>query len=292
MHESGPVHSAFSLYAGRTAALTTMHRKEAALSEPLWAGAGLHLVAVTHLDTDLLGTFTGEQARSGTMLETAVAKARLGMAATGLTLGLASEGSFGPHPVSPFVPADVELVVFIDDDRGFALHEVLLTETTNYAGIVVAPGDPIDGFLSRVGFPEHWLVVRPNLADPPALVVKGVCVPGDLASAVGAACAASADGKARVETDMRAHANPTRMRVLGELAARLASRLSTRCPACAAPGWGRTEVVRGLPCHACGWPTDLVAEDVYSCAMCPYTQCRPRADRAAAPPAQCPRCNP
>ncbi len=50
------------------------------------------------------------------MLETAVAKARLGMRQLGLPHGIASEGSFGPHPLVPFLAASTELIVLVDDD--------------------------------------------------------------------------------------------------------------------------------------------------------------------------------
>jgi len=105
-------------YAGRAAVLATRHGKERLLGRPLRVTPGLRLRVPPDLDTDALGTFTGEVARVGTPLEVARRKARLGMEAMGLPLGLASEGSFGPHPTIPFLPADHELLLFVDDERG------------------------------------------------------------------------------------------------------------------------------------------------------------------------------
>lgn len=81
----------------RQASLATKHSKERAIARPLRFALGLDIAATPDLDTDLLGTFSGEVPRVGTALEVCKRKARLGMAGTGLPFGLASEGSFGPH---------------------------------------------------------------------------------------------------------------------------------------------------------------------------------------------------
>ena len=54
------------------------------------------VVVAAEVDTDRLGTFTGEVERPGPPRETALMKARLGQRATGLPRALASEGVFGP----------------------------------------------------------------------------------------------------------------------------------------------------------------------------------------------------
>jgi hypothetical protein len=82
-----------------------MHRKEEAVAPALLSTLGLLVVPARGLDTDQLGTFSGEVPREGSMLDVAMRKARLGMSATGLPLGIASEGTFGPHPAIPFFPA-------------------------------------------------------------------------------------------------------------------------------------------------------------------------------------------
>ena len=88
-------------YCERTASLATKHAKERAIARPFRFALGLEVSAPPDLDTDTLGTFTGEVPREGTPLEVCERKARLGMKVTGRSLGLASEGSFGPHPVIP-----------------------------------------------------------------------------------------------------------------------------------------------------------------------------------------------
>lgn len=108
-------------YVGRRVALLTQHGKEKTMAPILEAGLGCNIEHVTGFDTDLLGTFTGETARVGTQLEAARRKTRAGMAPAQSTLGLASEGSFGPDPFTGLFPWNVEMMVWIDDDLGLEI---------------------------------------------------------------------------------------------------------------------------------------------------------------------------
>ena len=264
------------------------------IAPPLAAGPGLQVVVPGGIDTDALGTFTGEIARAGSMFDAAFAKARVGMTALGLPLGLASEGSYGPHPDAPVVGLGIEVIVFVDDARGLVVSEQLVDPRPMFAHVVVTrPGD-VERFVREVGFPAQALVVGPNLAaaavPPPA---KGIRDPRRLGEAIRAATAMSGDGAALVQTDMRAHCNPTRMATIRRLACRLAARLNRRCPACGAPGFGRTGETGGLPCRDCGAPTSFIAREIHGCAACPHRESLPRSDGGVdADPRHCPRCNP
>lgn len=280
-------------YRGRVVALATKHGKERAIGRPLQAALGLEVVVPPNLDTDALGTFSGEVERVGTPREVALRKARLGMAAAELPYGLASEGSFGPHPFIPFLPIGQELLVFVDDVLGIELSEFLVVEGTNFNHQVAAPGDDLTDFLQRIGFPTHAVIARPNATWDSRLIFKGITEPAMLREVIVASAAASPDGRAHIETDMRAHRNPTRMASIRRLAFRLARRLATACPACGAPGWGRIDVELGLPCMDCGTPTDLVRTEILGCAACDHRSSRPRPDgRSHAEAGQCPYCNP
>lgn len=115
-------------YLGKRAALATMHGKEA-VTGPAFRGAlGLIVEPPMGIDTDALGTFTGEVPRIGTMRDAAIATARLGMAASGLPIGIASEGSYGPHPRIPSVPSGVELMVLVDDVLGIVVVEHVIDD--------------------------------------------------------------------------------------------------------------------------------------------------------------------
>lgn len=108
--------AAGAAYRGATAVLATKHGKQTAVAPPLADILGL-TVTVADVDTDVLGTFTGEIPRTRPPLDTAVAKARMGMDATGCTLGLATEGSFAAHPDAPWLTVHTEIVVLVDDTR-------------------------------------------------------------------------------------------------------------------------------------------------------------------------------
>lgn len=280
-------------YRDRTAALATKHDKQRALALPFRWGAGLSLRVPEALDTDLLGTFAGEIERTGTPGEVVRRKARLGMAAENLPLGLASEGSFGPHPLMPFVPSDFELLVFVDDIKGFSVMEEIVTHETNYAREECATLHEVVTFANRVGFPSHGLIVRTVGNADTALIRKGIVTDDQLARAFSEAIGTSPMGRATVETDMRAHLNPTRMRVLRRLGARLVRRLRTICPRCDCPGFGRTGSERGLPCSDCGEPTEMTLHEIHACPRCAERRHQPRADgQTSASPQHCPFCNP
>ena len=280
-------------YRDRRASLATKHGKASACRRPLRHALGVELVVPADFDTDALGTFSGEIPRQGTPAEVCLRKARLGMAATGLPLGFASEGSFGPHPSVPFIPADFEIMTFVDDDRGLVVRESVLSVQTNFGHREARGVDDLADFLSAAGFPSHALIVRPKTTRADAPIEKGVASIDRLTAAIGLAVAASEDGIASVETDMRAHVNPTRMAVIRRLAFRLARRLATPCPGCAAPGFGRTGEVTGLPCEWCESATEMIRLESWTCAACPYLEERPRGDGLRRAPAQhCPVCNP
>jgi hypothetical protein len=88
----------------------------------------------------------------------------------------------------------------------------------------------------------------------------------------------SPHGRARLETDMRAHFNPTRMQSLAVLAGRLAQRLARQCPACGTPGFGRTGTRTGLLCEGCGTAAEMVVAEVFGCPACDYSEERHRFD--------------
>lgn len=278
----------------RRAVLATRHGKEAAIA-PALAPLGV-TIELADVDTDAFGTFTGETPRPGDMLETAVAKARAGMAATGADLGLASEGAFG-GALAGFVADARELIVLVDDAAQRVVHLVRAGLASNQASLIVEAVDAtvLTEFTRRVGFPGHGLVVFAEGADSGggAVEEKGIVDAGRLAAAIERALARSGVGRARIETDMRAHLNPTRMARIAELAEDFASRLATSCPACGAWGYGPVDALRGLPCGDCGAATSLVRELVHGCEVCGHREARPRDDGlTAADPQWCPLCNP
>lgn len=281
-------------YAGQCGVLATMHGKEAAIAPALRDGLGLVVDVAPGLDTDALGTFTGEIPRAGSMREAAIAKARLGMAATRRPIGIASEGSYGPHPWIPFVAGGMELMVLVDDTRDIIITERVVEDGPVYAHAEVTSADELGAFLDRFHFPQHALIVKPNACKGPAFpIYKGLRCRQGLAEAVTEAVACSADGRAFVQTDMRAHMNPTRMAAIDRLARKLCTRAAACCPCCSMPGYGQVDIETGLPCEWCGSPSLLVRHEIFGCVACDHREHRPRSDgRSHADPRDCPRCNP
>jgi hypothetical protein len=279
-----------SVYAGRRVALLTQHRKERVIAPALQHALGCRVEIVTGYDTDRLGTFTREIPRPGTQLETARKKARIGMEMAGLPLGLASEGSFGPDPVAGLVPWNVELVVFIDDERGLEVVGVAQSGA-NHAHTQAADWAAVEAFARQTGFPQHHLVVRPDSENDPR-IRKGIADWTSLAAAFAWAQQRSTSGQVSIEIDLRAHANPTRMNVIRLAAEDLAARLRSPCPSCGLPGFWTVERVAGLPCAACGAPTRETSAEVWGCLKCTHRQTRDRTDLGRADPGRCDACNP
>ena len=252
---------------GRRAAIATMHCKESAVGPVLARWFGLEVERAEGVDTDALGTFTGEIARAGDMLEAARAKALQAIRRTGATIGLGSEGAFGPHPFIPFLASGIELIVLVDAESN---HEISVQRRTrtNYDFTAVKPEHDFSDFLSRIGFPLHAVIVRPEESDDPFVVQKGVADIRTLQSAVAIMIAQSKSGRALVQTDMRAHLNPTRMKTIAFVAKALALRAARLCPACRLPGFGLVDVARGLRCSNCGAPTQLVLAEIHGCRKC------------------------
>ncbi|MFP1630413.1 DUF6671 family protein [Zhengella sp. ZM62] len=272
-------------------ALGTMHGKEAVIAPPLRA-LGIALEVPGSLDTDRFGTFTGETARAGSMKDAAREKALAAMRATGLRFGIASEGSYGPHPQIPLIAAGIEILLWKDDVTGYEIVEQLADETPVFAHVETRNAGDAGGFLERAGFPDTGLIVAP-LSCRTSPLAKGIRDRTTLDRLVTEAALASDCGMAFVQTDMRAHMNPRRMKMIGKLAERMAARLAMSCSSCGAPGWGQLRTEPGLPCDWCGGPTLLLKHEIHGCPACGATEEIPRRDGLArADPRYCPACNP
>ncbi len=187
------------LYADRQIALLTQHGKETAIAFVLDAALGCRVERVTGYDTDLLGTFTRDIPRAGTQLEAARRKARIGMELAGLSLGLASEGSFGPDPMMGMFAWNVELLIWIDAERGLEVAGAAQGKT-NFAHVLAASWQEAEAFARQAGFPGHFLVVRPEGENDPR-IRKGIAERVELKAAFAWALEQSASRRVFLETD-------------------------------------------------------------------------------------------
>lgn len=270
--------------------VATMHEKERAISSSFEQFLGCKVVQA-RIDTDLLGTFTGEIERKLSPLECVKEKCYRGLDSKNGTLGVANEGSFGPHPVIPFVSADREFLFFADRNLGFELTLSKISLNTNFASTTVSNIEELATFAQRALFPSHGLILRPNMRKDETLIYKEIQTFQELYAAFRACYSLSSDSKVWVETDMRAYRNPTRMKVIGDLALVMAIRLAKRCPCCQIPGWGIVKKLSGLPCESCGAPTGLIQSEVYGCCKCSHQETVPLPQQIA-DPGYCQFCNP
>lgn len=277
------------LYSGRTASLATRHDKWPLIGPAVERTLGMSVIEV-EVDTDILGTFSGEVSRPGSPRETAILKARMGMAEAGVALGFASEGSIGPHPFLPMLVSDVELVVFVDDDLGIVVAEVESQFGIPTLTVDIEPQRWQETPVHLGGFPEHGLIVHPSRSLSP--IFKGIHDLDSLRVAVEACEVHDPSSTVRIMSDLRAHHHPTRREVIARAADKLARRLVEECPQCSTPGWGVIRREGGAPCSLCGCRTREVRFEHLGCARCDVAQTLDLAPRGGVDPMHCPRCNP
>ncbi len=277
-----------SVYHGSWACLATRHDKAPLISPAMGEILGLEVRSVD-VDTDSLGTFTGEIERVGSMFDVAVAKARLGMAASGHSIGMASEGSIAPPPDLPWLIHDLELVVLVDDTRNLAIGELASSYDIVTVSEVLSPDDDLQELAARADFPHHGLIVRPTVGGSNAMT-KGIRSWSRLRTAVTQAADLSGDGRVIVETDLRAHMCPSRRPTIAAAARKLADRMARLCPSCHEPGWGVISFEAGAECRGCGAETPVIRFEIVGCVSCGHetrNEVRPFVDES-----RCTWCNP
>lgn len=279
-----------ALFSGRRIVIATKHGKEQAIAPHLLESLGLNSFVTDLLDTDLLGTFSGEVERLENPLDTARQKCHLAMEITSADLAIASEGSYGAHPSIPFIPAHEEYLILIDRKNHWEFIVKRLETKTNYRHLTLSSSDLPQDFLVQANFPSHALIVKKS-ADDPTDCVKGIHDEFELKKT--AQDFFQRFKKYHIETDMRAMHNPTRMAVIHDLTIELIQQIKSACPQCDAPGFRVTAFERGLPCAYCGLPTHSVKSEIFSCQMCSYTQKRaPIHKLKNEDPKYCMYCNP
>lgn len=273
-------------YQSQTAVLTSKHQKLELIGAPLKSAVGMNLIEEA-LDTDQLGTFSGEIERVGSTLETAIKKAKLGMNATGLSLGVASEGSIGPDPFVPFLVSNIETVVFVDSELDIVVSETVRSMEIASASVKALPGQDLIEFLAKIGFPEQRVIARGSTA-----IEKGIGSLDELGAAIQRLSPQSQNGEVLIEPDYRAMYSPTRRVNIQKAAQALAVRIASLCPECACPGWGKKDFVRGLICSDCGTShQDAVARELQACVGCDYVQ-PGKLVAESLDPSRCSSCNP
>lgn len=279
-------------FSGRTLVLGTKHKKEKVIAPILERELGVRVIVPENFNTDQFGTFTKEIARTGDQLKAARRKATAAMDLLGADLGLSSEGSFGPHPSIPFITSNFELVLLIDRKHGFEIRGHHRSGKTNAEAAYVSSVAEAKEFAKEIGFPQHGLVVRRSERSKRD-IFKGITSYQELEEKVSYLLGKFFVKKVYLETDLRAHVNPTRMESI-ELATKdLVENIKSTCPKCAMPGFVIMDVIHGLPCEGCGQKTDLPLTIVRGCQKCEFkVEDQPPESKTFADPGMCGYCNP
>lgn len=277
-------------FEGRSIAIATMHAKEQVIAPRLSAALRLSCHVPAQLDTDLLGTFSGEVERLLSPLDAARAKCQLAMDLSSVDLAIASEGSFGAHPIYPFISAHEEILLLVDRKNQWEFKVKTLETDTNYQSWKIDSIDQLSQIVDSSTFPTHAVIVKKTASD--ALdAVKGIQSATLLNQTVHEFL--QKYGSCQVETDMRAMHNPTRMRVIDALTEKLIQQISSTCPICSTPGFRISQVERGLPCELCDAPTQGILAEIFTCQACNYAEHRKNPDaHIKENPMFCDYCNP
>ena len=278
------------MFIGRNLLISTNHGKEKVIGGLLQKTLGVLPIVLPNLNTDLFGTFTGEIERVDDPFTTIRRKAEWGLSQTDYDLVIASEGSFGPHPSLFFVPADDEILLFMDKKNKIEVIGREVSMETNFGYTEVKTKKELIDFAEKSLFPSHGLIlsgdkVRDNL------FVKGIIEEDTLFTAFHYLL--KRYKKVTVQTDMRAMYNPSRMAVIEKACNNLLQNIESLCPVCSCPGFSVREVLTGLSCSLCGSPTNSILAHLYVCQKCTHVKKRLYPNgKEKEEPTFCDYCNP
>ncbi len=279
------------IFHGRTVVLATMHGKEKVIVPILESELGVKVILPENFDSDQFGTFTGDTARTGNQLEAARLKVQSAMKLTGAGIGIASEGSFGAHPSVAFMQSNLELVLLLDVKNNLEIRGHHRSSDTNMSGQYVSGPEEALEFAKSIGFPEHGVVIRKSEKDNQS-IHKGVQSEYELIKQVESLLESFSTKRVFMETDMRAHMNPTRMEKIALATKDLVANINSRCPACETPGFVIFDVKNGLVCELCKLPTDSPLAYIRKCQKCGVEKTILREDKKYEEPGLCNWCNP
>lgn len=260
-----------SYFSQRQAVLATMHQKEKVIAPLLKQELGIDVIVPSNFNSDRFGTFTRDVDRPANQVETAKLKALAALELIDVSMAIASEGTFSPHPAMPFLPCNREIVVLIDRQQELALVGEASSTETNFSHAAVSSLEEAVAFAQKIGFPSHGLVIMPDARSKDTnYLLKGITTETQLTIAITQMLAKF--GQAHLETDMRAMHNPTRMKVIQQATENLIRKAKQCCPNCNTPGFDVVEQRPGLLCGLCSHPTQQILASIYACQRCGFEQ--------------------
>ena len=280
-----------TVYAGKRVLLASMHKKEIAINQPFLELIGCEIIVTNDFNTDTFGTFSGEISRELSAYETLKRKAVVAAETLDFDYVISSEGAFGPHPNNPFINSDTEMLLFYDRTKNLFIADYEISTNTNHAELEISQDsvytDNFFKWLNKVKFPSHGLIIK----SESIIIEKGICDAVALENAIKAGF--SKHTILKLETDMRAMMNPSRMNVIKALAYKLAKRVASSCIKCGTPGFGTIEKSGYLFCELCFQETRVPKYEDTKCLSCDYYERKEINTKIQfADPRYCDYCNP
>lgn len=260
--------------------LATKHQKSrwiAPYLEPL----GYQVRESDAFDTDSLGTFSGEIARTCSPEQAALTKAKQACEYSNAAFGLGSEGSFGGGPYFGLVNFNTELLCLYQRDTNTAIYG-------HAAGPFSPISLPIEHHTTAQTIAEklakfeqqHWILTLPHTLE------KGLSLDELLARFT-----YHLPSSGKIIPDLRAMHSPERQTMIANAAKDLARRLTSFCPQCKAANFVIKKAIAGLICSQCSLPTKQVKHHLIACDHCQHS-CVVPSNNALADPTYCQICNP
>ena len=266
--------------------LVTQHHKEQAIF-PVLRKNGIDQTSVLNADTDQLGTFSGEIPRILSIEQTLLEKCKLVSNQFPTAIFLATEGSFGPHPVIPWISHHQESFLLWDRSTDAIFFHHFNSNSTNFQVGTIRSKQQLVEFCSRSKFPSHAIILKSTQGNHPQ-IYKGLQNWEEVFEIWD-----NSNGELFAETDMRAMYNPTRMANIRIGFSAFLENLQKECPKCAYPGFFTKDVELGLPCQWCNLPTQSILFAIHRCEHCSLEEKEKHPlGKSHEDPMYCSNCNP
>jgi hypothetical protein len=140
------------------------------------------------------------------------------------------------HPSLPFVTSNYELTLLVDTKHQLDIAGDHHTVETNVGGRYVTSVDQAVAFADQHGFPQHGMIVR-RRKERNWAIYKDLVNRQAFETRVARMLSRPFTSRVYIETDMRAHRNPTRMQAIAASIQDLISNAQSYCPRCEMPGF-------------------------------------------------------
>ncbi len=267
--------------------IATKHGKEKIFEKVLQSALKGKYFAPNDFDTDEFGSFSGDIERTLTAKETVKQKCLAAMQKYNLDIALASEGSFGNHPMYYFTPFNEEWVVLIDLKNDLEIYGVHRTTEVCYEKKSITNWNALKDFLKQIDFPHQNVIIK-NKEEEGKIICKDALTYEQIKQSLQNS---KITFPIYIETDLRAMHNPTRIKSIEKAIENLLQNIQSVCPKCYNPGFVITQTQSGLPCVACGLPTKNIAYTIKNCRKCSY-ELKEKINKEYEEPQFCDFCNP